>query len=88
MSLENSEMTASYSFGLGSAGQKRVSSVALNATGESCEIVVPRSWSKDEGVAAPSLLPDKRRRLKRKKAGRSGGGVSSGLVGEVLRGGG
>jgi hypothetical protein len=40
MSLENSEMTASYSIGLGSAGEKRINSVALNATGESCEMVV------------------------------------------------
>ena len=40
MSLENTEMAASYSIGLGSAGQKRINSVSLNAKGESCEMVV------------------------------------------------
>jgi len=39
-SLENSEMTASYSMGMGSAGQKRINSVALNSKGDSCEMVV------------------------------------------------
>jgi len=40
MSLENTEMAASYSMGMGSAGQKRINSVALNSKGDGCEMVV------------------------------------------------
>jgi hypothetical protein len=40
MSLENTEMAASYSMGMGSVGQKRINSVSLNSRGESCEMVI------------------------------------------------
>jgi hypothetical protein len=40
MSLENTEMAASYSMGMGSVGQKRINSVSLNSKGESCEMVI------------------------------------------------
>jgi predicted DNA-binding WGR domain protein len=46
MSIENSEMTASYSLGIGSAGQKRTNSVVLNVKSDaSCEMVVQSGFS-------------------------------------------
>jgi hypothetical protein len=43
--MDNGEMTASFSIGIGSIGQKRVNSVALNAKGDSCEMVVQSGFS-------------------------------------------
>jgi hypothetical protein len=45
MGMDNGEMTASFSIGIGSIGQKRVNSVALNAKGDSCEMVVQSGFS-------------------------------------------
>jgi hypothetical protein len=46
LSMENSEMTATYSMGIGSAGQKRTNSVALNVKSDaSCEMVVQSGFS-------------------------------------------
>jgi hypothetical protein len=43
---DNSEMTATYSMGMGSAGQKRQNSVVLNVKGDaSCEMVVQSGYS-------------------------------------------
>ncbi len=41
LGMDNAEMTATYSMGIGSAGQKRQNSVVLNVKGDaSCEMVV------------------------------------------------
>jgi hypothetical protein len=46
MGLENTEMTATYSLGTGSLGQKRVNSVALNVKGDnSCEMQTQSAFS-------------------------------------------
>src|SRR5208337_2599491 len=46
LGLVDTEMTATYSTGLGSAGQKRQNSVALNAKGDaSCEMVTQSGFS-------------------------------------------
>jgi len=45
MSMENTEMTASYSIGIGAIGQKRVNSVALNSKGDGCEMVIQSGFS-------------------------------------------
>jgi hypothetical protein len=46
LGMENSEMTATYTMGIGSAGQKRQNSVVLNAKGDaSCEMVVQSGYS-------------------------------------------
>lgn len=43
---DNTEMTASFSIGLGSIGQKRINSVLLNAKGDgACEMVVQSGFS-------------------------------------------
>jgi hypothetical protein len=46
LGMENTEMTATYTMGLGSAGQKRQNSVVLNVKGDaSCEMVVQSGYS-------------------------------------------
>jgi hypothetical protein len=46
LGLVDSEMTATYSMGIGSLGQKRSNSVTLNAAGDnSCEMVVQSGYS-------------------------------------------
>jgi hypothetical protein len=45
MGIENTEMTASFSIGIGSIGQKRINSVVLNAKGDACEMVVQSGFS-------------------------------------------
>lgn len=46
LGMENSEMTATYSMGLGSLGQKRVNSVLLNTKGDNaCEMQIQSSYS-------------------------------------------
>ncbi|MFZ0684266.1 MAG: hypothetical protein WAM89_01865 [Terriglobales bacterium] len=46
LGLVDTEMTATYTMGLGSAGQKRQNSVALNAKSDaSCEMVVQSGFS-------------------------------------------
>jgi predicted DNA-binding WGR domain protein len=46
LAIENSELTATYSLGIGSAGQKRSNSVSLNAKSDaSCEMVVQSGFS-------------------------------------------
>jgi hypothetical protein len=45
MSVENSEMSASYSIGIGAIGQKRINSVLLNTNGDNCEMVVQSGFS-------------------------------------------
>jgi hypothetical protein len=46
LATDNTEMTATYTMGIGSAGQKRTNSVALNVkTDSSCEMVVSSGFS-------------------------------------------
>jgi hypothetical protein len=46
LGMENTEMTATYTMGVGSAGQKRQNSVVLNVKGDaSCEMVVQSGYS-------------------------------------------
>jgi hypothetical protein len=46
LGTENSEMTATYSMGVGSLGQKRVNSVLLNTKGDNaCEMQIQSSYS-------------------------------------------
>jgi hypothetical protein len=46
LGMDNNEMTATYSMGIGSAGQKRQNSVVLNSKGDaSCEMVVQSGFS-------------------------------------------
>jgi hypothetical protein len=46
LGMESSEMTATYSIGMGSLGQKRVNSVVLNIKGDNaCEMQVQSSYS-------------------------------------------
>ncbi|MGB6387849.1 MAG: hypothetical protein WBD25_01755 [Terriglobales bacterium] len=46
LGTDNTEMTATYSMGMGSAGQKRQNSVVLNVKGDaSCEMVVQSGYS-------------------------------------------
>jgi len=46
LGLVDTEMTATYSMGIGSIGQKRVNSVVLNVKGDnSCEMVVQSGYS-------------------------------------------
>jgi hypothetical protein len=45
MGLDNTEMTASFSIGIGTIGQKRINSVVLNAKGDACEMVVQSGFS-------------------------------------------
>jgi hypothetical protein len=45
LGLDNTEMTASFSIGIGAIGQKRMNSVALNANGDTCEMVVQSGFS-------------------------------------------
>jgi hypothetical protein len=44
--MDSTEMTATYTMGMGAAGQKRINSVVLNAKGDnSCEMVVQSGYS-------------------------------------------
>ena len=46
LGMDSAEMTATYSMGIGSAGQKRTNSVVLNVKGDSsCEMVVQSGFS-------------------------------------------
>jgi hypothetical protein len=46
LGIENAEMTATYSMGMGSLGQKRSNSVVLNVKGDSsCEMVTQSGFS-------------------------------------------
>lgn len=45
MSMENAEMSASYSIGIGPIGQKRVNSVALNSKGDGCAMAIQSGFS-------------------------------------------
>jgi hypothetical protein len=46
LGMDSTEMTATYSMGIGSAGQKRTNSVVLNVKGDnSCEMVVQSGFS-------------------------------------------
>ncbi len=46
LGTDNTEMTATYSMGMGSAGQKRQNSVVLNVKGDaSCEMVIQSGYS-------------------------------------------
>jgi hypothetical protein len=45
LGLDNTEMTASFSIGIGTIGQKRINSVVLNAKGDACEMVVQSGFS-------------------------------------------
>ena len=45
LALDNTEMTASFSIGIGAIGQKRINSVVLNAKGDACEMVVQSGFS-------------------------------------------
>jgi hypothetical protein len=46
LGMENSEMTATYSMGMGAAGQKRQNSVVLNVKGDAaCEMVIQSGYS-------------------------------------------
>jgi len=46
LGMDNNEMTATYSMGIGTAGQKRQNSVVLNMKGDaSCEMVVQSGFS-------------------------------------------
>jgi hypothetical protein len=44
-SMDSNEMIATYTMGIGSIGQKRTNSVALNANGDTCEMVVTSGYS-------------------------------------------
>jgi len=46
LAIDNNEMTATYTMGIGAAGQKRQNSVVLNVKGDaSCEMVVQSGFS-------------------------------------------
>src|SRR5580704_18903658 len=46
LGLDNTELTATYTMGIGAIGQKRVNSVVLNAKGDNaCEMVVQSGYS-------------------------------------------
>jgi hypothetical protein len=45
VSLENADMSASYSMGIGSMGQKRINSVTLSTQGDGCEMLVTSGFS-------------------------------------------
>src|ERR1700677_3139649 len=46
MGMDSNEMTATYTMGIGAAGQKRINSVVLNVKGDSsCEMVVQSGFS-------------------------------------------
>lgn len=46
MGMDSTEMTATYTMGIGAVGQKRVNSVVLNTKGDnSCEMVVQSGYS-------------------------------------------
>lgn len=45
LGMDSTEMTASFSIGIGALGQKRINSVVLNAKGDSCEMLVQSGFS-------------------------------------------
>src|SRR5580700_2118019 len=45
LGMDSTEMTASYTMGMGAVGQKRINSVVLNANGDKCEMVTQSGYS-------------------------------------------
>jgi hypothetical protein len=45
VSMDSNEMIATYTMGIGSIGQKRTNSVALNSSADTCEMVITSGFS-------------------------------------------